>query len=155
MKKFEFRLEKLLDIRKKREEEEKIELARASGAYQLEVNRREKVLSTLREYRKDVMSGGKLDAGKLRAFDQWAKSSDFALMDIDKAIEQRRVVMEEHVKIYTERKRDRRAVEILREKAYSAWQESSRHEEQAELDETGGNLYRRTMEAGKPGGGNS
>lgn len=155
MKKFEFRLERLLDIRRKREEEEKIELAKASGAYQMEVNRKEKVLSTLREYRKDVMSGGKLDAGKLRSFDQWVKASDFALIDIEKAMEAKRVVMEEHVRKYTELKRDRRAVEILREKALAVWQEESRREETAELDETGTTLYRKTMDAAGDRGGNA
>ncbi len=34
MKKFDFKLQKLLEIRQKKEDQEKIELSRASGAYQ-------------------------------------------------------------------------------------------------------------------------
>lgn len=152
LKKFEFRLEKLLEIRRRREDEEKIELARASGAYQIEVNRKEKILHTLREYRKDILSGDRLDAGRLRAFDQWVKASDFAVHDIEKTIEEKRLVMEEHVKKYTGLKRDRRAVEILREKAWDQWRRDERREETAELDETGATLYRKG-EAGREDGG--
>lgn len=55
MKKFDFKLQKLLEIRQDKEEQEKIELGKASGAYQFEVNKKVKILDRLSIFRKDSL----------------------------------------------------------------------------------------------------
>ena len=156
MKKFEFKLQKLLEIRQKKEDEEKLELARASGDYQLSINQKEKILSTVKEYRKSLSdNSGKLDASRLRAFDQYLKNSDFAVVELDVTIAEKRAIMEKHIQIYSELKKDRRAVEILKEKALERYKEEERKEEQSMLDDVGRDIYLKNNNSGNQRGGYS
>lgn len=145
MKRFSFKLQRLLEIREKKEEEAKVELSKASGAYQYEIQRKQKVLSTIDDYRHEIASShAQLDIRKLRHYDQYIKASDFAVLELDKLIEEKRQIMEKYLARYTEAKRDRRAVEILKEKALERYNDEQKKEEQAESDEIGSQNYIRT-----------
>ncbi|OHD55927.1 MAG: flagellar export protein FliJ [Spirochaetes bacterium GWF1_51_8] len=145
MKRFSFRLQRLLDIRKDREEEAKIELAKASGAYQLEVNKKLGMFETLRELRSSLSARGNLTLAELQEYDRLSQDTDLAVLVLDKEIEAKKLIMEEKLVIYTKLKQERRAVEILKEKALEKYREEEKREEQQVLDEMGQNIHRKNQ----------
>lgn len=149
MKKFTFRLERLLEIRQKKEDEQKAELARASGAYQFEVQKREKIKESVKNRRGQLPTGeGKLNALSLRDFDRYATASEIAMNSLEGVIEEKKTVMEKEAARFAELKKDRRAVEIIKEKALARYHETEKKEEQESLDEIGTNMFREKQSAG-------
>lgn len=141
MKKFQFKLQRLLEIRRDREEEQKIVLAKASGEYQKEVMRKQGVLDNVENFRKELKQTAHMSLSQLQAYDLLLQKSDAAIVEIDKEIERRKRVMEKEMEIYVKMKQDRRAVELLKEKAYKQYQEDANKEEIAVLDEIGRNSF--------------
>jgi len=147
LKRFEFRLQKLLEIRKRKEEQEKLELAKASGAYQFVLNKKEKILSNLGEKRKELSNKkGQLNLRELQAYDSMVKDADLAIKKLDVEIEEKRKIMQKHIDKYAELKRERRVVEVLREKAYKKYEEEAGKEEQKLIDEIGKDLFIKNKE---------
>jgi flagellar FliJ protein len=140
MKKFSFRLQRLLDIRQKLEDEQKIVLAKASGDYQLEVNKKNRILETVSHFR-DSIKGKPPDINELRAFDKLLTDSDAAIRVIEIEMEKKRKIMEKELAKYTKLKQDKRAVEILKEKALNEHREAQKREENMEIDEIGKNVF--------------
>lgn len=149
LKKFQFKLERLLEIRKDREEEQKIVLAKASGEYQKEVMRKQAVLDNVEGFRNQLKSIPNPGLSQYQAYDVMLQHSDAAIAEIDKEIEKRKRVMDREMEIYVKLKQDRRAVELLKEKRYKQYQEEAQKEEGAFLDEIGTNNYLKNKEAGK------
>jgi len=147
LKRFEFRLQKLLEIRKRKEEQEKLELAKASGAYQFVLNKKEKILFNLGEKRKELSNKkGQLNLRELQAYDSMVKDADLAIKKLDVEIEEKRKIMQKHIDKYAELKRERRVVEVLREKAYKKYEEEAGKEEQKLIDEIGKDLFIKNKE---------
>ena len=148
MKKFEFRLQRLLEIRQKKEDQEKIELAKASGAYQKELNKKQKILGNIGDFRKDLIQNKKsLSLNMLQSFDKLVRNSEIVMKKLEVVIEEKRAVMQTHIDKYAQLKKDKRAVEILKEKAQKRHDEESSREEQSDLDEIGKNLHLRNKES--------
>lgn len=143
MKRFSFRLERLLEIRKDREEEAKIELAKASGAYQLEVNKKINMQDTLRNLRTELSRREHLSIEELKEYDKLSQDTDLAFLVLDREIDAKRKVMEQKLAVYTKLKQERRAVEILKEKAWEKYQIEEKRQEQQVLDEIGQNIHRK------------
>ncbi len=144
MKKFAFKLQKLLEIRQKKEDQEKLELAKASSAYQAILQKKDKMLANVRDLRRDLkQDDGRIDLSRLRAYDKLTKDTDLAVKKLEPLIEEKRKIMQQHVEKYTALQRDRKAVEILKDKAYSRYQEEANREEQKELDEIAKNIHLR------------
>ncbi len=141
MKKFQFKLQRLLEIREKKEEEARIDLAKVSGEYQKVVNEKTGILDQIRETRHRLSTNPQRDLNELRAYDRLQQDADSAIIELDKEIAARKKVMDAKLAVYTEKKKDRRAVEILREKAYARYEEENRKMEQNEMDEIGKNIY--------------
>lgn len=141
MKKFEFKLQRLLEIRQRQEDEQKIELAKASGAYQLEVNKKTQILDNIHELRQKIKSSGKMSLDTMRAYDILVQNSDTAIREVELEMEKKRLVMEQELKKYTKLKQKRRAVEILKEKAQKKYDTKAQREEINTLDEIGKNIY--------------
>lgn len=149
MKKFEFKMQKLLEIRAKKEDLEKIELAKASGAYQLEVNKKEKILNNVKEFSKSMAADKEhLSINQMHAYDAMAKNADLAIHKLDIVIEEKRKVMQEHIDRYSSAKKDKRAVEIIKEKSYERYLDAANKEEQKEMDEMGKNSFLKHKESG-------
>lgn len=141
MKKFSFRLQRLLEIREKKEEEARIRLAKVSGEYQKVVNQKTALQDQVRETRHRLSSSGTHSLAELQAYDRLQQETDLAILELDKEIVLRKKAMDEQLAVYTELKKDRRAVEILREKALARYEEEARKAEQQDLDEIGKNLF--------------
>ena len=141
MKKFEFKLQRLLEIRQKQEDNQKIELAKASGAYQLEANKKIKILDNIHELRQKIKDSKNMSLDTMRAYDILIQNSDTAINEVEREMEKKRLVMEEELKKYTELKQKRRAVEILKEKAIKEYNIKAQKEETNRLNEIGKNIY--------------
>lgn len=142
MKKFKFNLQKLLEIRQKKEDQEKLELAKASMAYQNVLNKKEKLLSNVKNIRKDLSSDrSKMSLARLQNYDKLTKDTDLAVKALEPVIEEKKKIMQEHIRLYASLQRDRKAVEILKDKAYQRYLEEQNRAEQKELDEIAKNTY--------------
>lgn len=147
MKRFEFRLQKLLEIRQRKEEQEKLELAKASGAYQYVLGKKEKILANLGEKRKELSKKkGKLNLVELQNYDRMVKDADLVIRKLDVEIEEKRKIMQKHIDKYAELKKERRVVELLKEKAYKRYEEEAGKEEQKFIDEIGKDLFTKNKE---------
>ncbi|MCX7882453.1 MAG: hypothetical protein N2314_04450 [Brevinematales bacterium] len=136
MKRFTFRLQKLLEIRQKKEDQQKIILAKASGEYQKELRKQQAIQEhehTLRE--KVKQDQGKSDLSRLKWLDYYGWHSKKIEGDLNRHIEEKKQTMEKELALYTKMRQEKRAVEILREKAWQAHQEAVLKEEQHILDE--------------------
>jgi flagellar FliJ protein len=147
VKKFDFKLQKLLEIRQKKEDQEKIELSRASGAYQFVLNKKEKILSnvqvTLDNLKKNKTG---LTLRELQDYDRLIKNSETSVRMLEEEIEAKRKIMQEHIDKYAALKRDRRVVETLKDKALAKYESDAQMEEQKETDEIGQDLFLRNKE---------
>jgi len=137
MKRFSFRLQRLLEIRQKREEQQKIILARASGEYQKELHKKQAIEEHEHRLREQLKTEKDVpvDMSRLRWLDYYGWHSKKIEPDIQHQIETKRQAMEKELAVYTRLRQEKRAVEILREKAWQAHQEALLKEEQQTLDE--------------------
>lgn len=138
MKRFTFRLQKLLEIRQKKEDQQKIILAKASGAYQKELRKQQSIQEnehTIREKLRETIKKEKIDITKLKWIDYYGWHSKKIKADINRELEQKQTIMERELALYTKLHQEKRAVEILKEKAWQIHQEAILKEEQQILDE--------------------
>ena len=147
MKKFDFKLQRLLEIRQKKEDQEKIELSRASGAYQFVLNKKEKILSNVQVTLDNLKKNkARLTLRELQDYDRLIKNSETSVRMLEEEIEAKRKIMQEHIDKYAALKRDRRVVETLKDKALEKYEADAQMEEQKETDEIGQDLFLRNKE---------
>ncbi len=147
MKKFEFKLQKLLEIRQKKEDQEKIELSKASGAYQFVLNKKEKILSNVQKMLDELKKNkNNLLLKDLQEYDRLVKNSEASVAMLEDEIEEKRKIMQEHIDKYSALKRERKVVETLKEKALIRYELEAGREEQKETDEIGQDLFLRNKE---------
>jgi flagellar export protein FliJ len=88
----------------------------------------------------------KLNLKDLQAYDRMVKDADIAVKKLEDEIEEKRKIMQEHIDKYAALKRERRVVEILKEKAYKRYEEESSKDEQKLIDEIGKDQFVRNKE---------
>ncbi len=141
MKKFEFNLQKLLEIREKKEELQKLKLAKASGEYHLEVNKVEKIKDNVKNYKSKLTKEKNISVENLRLLDYISSNAEKAIKNLEPVIEEKRKKMEREIEIYNSLRRERKVVEILKEKKYNQYMEELNKEEQKLVDEMAKNTY--------------
>ncbi|NLG79667.1 MAG: flagellar export protein FliJ [Firmicutes bacterium] len=155
MRRFRFRLQKLLEVRRLKEDALRQELARAQEALQREKAVLERLGAahgaTLEELRASV--GGTLDV-------QWIAAYHRYLGFLAHRIEEQRAVVDRAAREEAAKRealiaarRARKVVEKLKERAYARYCEEVAREEQAFLDEVGTTRYVR--KGGEELGGNT
>jgi|YNPMSStandDraft_2_1061718.scaffolds.fasta_scaffold00009_39 flagellar export protein FliJ len=135
MKRFVFPLQKLLEIRQKKEDQQKIILARASGEYQKELRKQQAIRENEEKLRERLKQRSDLDISLLRRLDYYGWQSKRIEPDLNKSLNEKRSKMEAELAIYTRLRQERRAVEILKEKAWAEHLQQTQREEQQILDE--------------------
>lgn len=142
MKKFKFNLQKLLEIREKKEELQKVNLAKASGEYQLELNKVESIKNNVKIY-KDLLikKDGKLSIDNLRMLDYISTNAERAIKNLEPVIEEKKKKMEKEIEKYNQLRREKKVVELIKEKKYNQYLEEAEKEEQKIIDEIGKNTY--------------
>ncbi len=143
MKKFQFPLQRLLEIREKKENQQKLILAKVSGEYQVEINRKQQFFDNVKNERQRLSESEQLDLNALRAYDQMDLAAVEASHAMEGTIEEKKKRMMQEMDLYVALKRDRRAVELLKEKAVKDYNEEQGRIEQQESNEIAKNVYLR------------
>lgn len=133
MKRFKFRLQRVLDVRAQIRDEARQELVRRN-------NERDHELSVLRHLEQEYLNNALVDGGTYSASDLLAKGVYSERLEI--AIEHQQVVVqqaiakaEEALDVYIEASKEAKAIEMLREKKLEEFKEEVLKEEAAVLDE--------------------
>ena len=138
MKRFRFRLERVLGLKKRAEKAARLELGRALSALaaaRKRLEESERACALLEEEEGRLSAEGRIGALPLqrallsyaRAFREKAgEEAAAAERELEKAREE-----------WREAKKEARSLEILRERAYRTWREEALKEEARELDEIG------------------
>ncbi len=149
MKKFKFNLQKLLEIRQKKEDLQKVNLAKASGEYQFELNKVEKIKNNVKEYKKFYLKNySRLLVENLKLVDTFSNNAGKAIENLKPLIEEKKRKMEKELDIYNQLRRERRAVEILKEKEYKKYLDELGKEEQKNMDEVAKDIYLKNKAGG-------
>jgi len=143
MQKFQFKLQRLLDFRKIREEQAEAEFAKAARAFLHEKALLRQLESTLAQ----TLDGLKAEQAKpnsllmLKMFqdyiDRTREGIKLQAAQVAAAAEQRQRCL----RLFEEASRRRKAVDNLREKKLQQYQDEVLHEEQSFLDELSGQRY--------------
>lgn len=133
MKRFRFRLQRVLDVRAQIRDEARQELVRRN-------NERDHELSVLRYLEQEYLNNALVDGGTYSASDLLAKGVYSERLEV--AIEHQQVVVqqaiakaEEALDVYIEASKEAKAIEMLREKKLEEFKEEVLKEEAAILDE--------------------
>ena len=138
MKRFRFRLERVLGLKKRAEKAARLELGRALSAVnaaQARLRESERACALLEEEEVRLSAEGRIGALPL----QGALLS-YARAFLERAREEAAAAereLEAARQGWREAKKEARSLELLRERAYRAWQEKTWKEEDRELDEIG------------------
>jgi flagellar FliJ protein len=143
MQKFLFKLQRLLDFRKIREEQAEVEFAKATRVFLHE----KELLKQLEIKLMSTLDGLKIEQGKpisllmLKMFqdyiDRTREGIKFQTTKVAVAAERRQHCL----KLYEEASRHRKIVDNLRERKLQQYQEETLHEEQEFLDELSSQRY--------------
>jgi len=147
MKRFDFKLQKLLEIRQKKEDLQKIKLAKASGEYQFELSKIGKIKNNLKDFKKSIFSDrNKISSENLRLLGFLSNKAFVAIESLKPIIEDKKNKMDKELQIYLELKKQKRVVEVLKEKQYQQYLEESAKEEQKILDDVAKDVYLKNKE---------
>ncbi|MGL5721904.1 MAG: flagellar export protein FliJ [Brevinema sp.] len=138
MKKFQFRLQRILDLREKLEEEQKLKLAAAAAAYQELLQRQDRLYQLAKEVREassEQMLEGNVDLGLLQRADKLFAEAQQLEIEQKPLLEQAQRRMEKEKNEYSRLHRDKKAVELLRDKKLKEYKQEEIREETNFLDE--------------------
>ena len=133
MKRFAFKLQKVLQLRKNREEESKIELGRAVGVLS-EIENRIRITAANRHHAAAERFANAGNAAGMAAWDNYIIRLDQEAERLAKEAAQAELVVEEKRELYLEASRDLKAIEKLKEKQEKEHRKEMFAAETAELD---------------------
>jgi flagellar FliJ protein len=147
MKRFHFSLEKVLELRKYREQETKIELGRAIGILS-EIENNIKALALDRHRAAGERFARENSTADILAWDAYImrldQTRDKLLEDAAKAEQ----LVEEKRAVYIEASRDRKVIDTLKEKRQKEYRKERFAEEMRELDDVSGGARAREAARG-------
>lgn len=137
MGKFKFKLETVLNLRRKREEDALRALAQSQRVYQHELSKKSKLVSDLSEalIRRENLG---IDAIGIDAFQleqSFITGTKQRIIQQDQALVRASRGVEKALRAYLYSKRQTRMIEILREKQFKEFRKALAKKEQKELDE--------------------
>ncbi len=142
MKKFTFRLQRVLDAKESEEKEKQREL----GVAQRELTEAEHQLAHLQEQlQEELQRANELNQGTVQAWQaltqhRWQKHLAGEIRKAQKDVEQAREIVEQARDVLIETSREKRVLEKLREKQYEEHQKLVLTELQNQLDDIGGRM---------------
>jgi flagellar FliJ protein len=141
MKRFSFNMEKVLSLRKFREQETKIELGRAVGALAEIENSIKRTAAERLHAAGERFSGGN-EAPDILAWDNYITRLDQEAEKLTEDAARAEMVVEEKRGLYLEASRERKVIEKLREKKEKEYRRETLAEETKELDDIAGGVAR-------------
>jgi flagellar FliJ protein len=146
---FKFRLDPVVSLKKRAEDLRRTELAEARK----ELGKKENRLVNLFEHRKacqqklapEIAESGLDVPGRLVYYAYMERLTD-AIADQTAAVKQTREDVDTKLERLLESSREKKALENLKQRVRDRFVRDARRAEQASLDDTAGNLHRRTSE---------
>ncbi|MGL4367173.1 MAG: flagellar export protein FliJ [Brevinemataceae bacterium] len=138
MKKFSFKLQRILDIRTRLEEEQKLKLLSVSSEYQHLVQKKKDILDkalVARQTVEDCIISKNISAVQLRMIDMMCSHADTLSRSLDVDIEKKRQKMEEEKSKYLKSRQDKRSLEILKEREWDKFKLYQQRNEEKTVDE--------------------
>ena len=143
MKKFNFKLQKILDIREKLELEQKNILTKAASEYQQVVSKRDENIAKVNQSREVLYSQMKAQTVSI----QQLKTIDFLQSQVDQfsrslaiPMEEKRKKMEQERVKYNKLVKDRKSIELLKEQEFKKYKIAQQRSETLEMDEIAKNF---------------
>lgn len=146
MKKFKFKLQKLLDIKLAAEDVIKHELAKAVGEQNVLRVKQQKYIAEIEKEKKtfhEKMKTGKYQFNELRVYSHFNEFADKVIKDSEQEIESMEPAINEIRSRLTEATKARRVIEKLKEKRYSEWKYEVRKHEDKEIDDMNQRVFAR------------
>ncbi|MGL4388060.1 MAG: hypothetical protein ACRCTJ_01530 [Brevinema sp.] len=144
MKKFKFSLQSLLEIRERLEDGQKNKLAKAAGEYKLSLEKQalsfQKVASAKDKISESIKQN-KISMEQLRQLDFLYKQAQQLSFSMEEEIEKKRKKMEHEKEEYNKRYRDKKALELLKEKELVTYKKALAHQENIIMDEISKNQF--------------
>jgi flagellar FliJ protein len=148
MKKFKFRLEKLLEARLAKEKGVKIELAHAISEQNVFRTKQSNYISRMEDQKKlfhDKMKSGKINISELKNYHFFEVTVDLVIADTRNKID----AMEPAINVIrnklNEAVKERRVIEKLKERRHDEWQYLANRAEYNEVDDMNQKLYMRKI----------
>ena len=148
MKKFKFRLEKLLEARLAKEKGVKVELAHAVSEQNLFRAKQSEYIGRMEEQKKlfhGKMKSGQLNISELKNYHVFEVTADLVIADSQKKID----AMEPAINVIrnklNEAVKERRVIEKLKERRHDEWQYLANRAEYNEVDDMNQKLYMRRI----------
>ena len=143
MKKFNFKLQKILDVREKLELEQKNILTKAASEYQQVVSKRDENIAKVDKSREALYSQMKTEAVSI----QQLQTIDFLQSQVDQLsralaipMEEKRKKMEQERVKYNKLVKDRKSMELLKEQELKKYKVGQQRSETLEMDEIAKNF---------------
>ena len=143
---FRFRLESLLKFRQNEEEEARLELVRVRNEIarlEDELEKLENLIRESEEKRLEALSSG-ATGSVIRTWDEYIQKLRFEKVKLLGEIEKKREEEREKLEVYLERRRDRMALEKLKERKFQEYMEELNRQERKFLDEVAEKKYWRS-----------
>lgn len=136
MKRFRFRLDNVLRMRKKREETVEREFARGKGELVGIENRIRDIHRTLREFRRSADYGaGEFTAAEAVAVDLYISRLESEIRKLDRRREEKLLEVNRVMARLVEARKARKVMEVLRERQWGRYLAESNREETNDLDD--------------------
>jgi flagellar FliJ protein len=148
MKKFKFRLEKLLEARLAKEKQVKLELAKVVSEQNIFRMRQSEYRARVEDQKirfHEKMAGGKTSYGELSMYHRFAEFSAKVISDAQQKIEAMEPAINRVRSRLAEASKERRVIEKLKEKRHGEWQYKVNRSEMLEIDDMNQKLYARRI----------
>lgn len=148
MKKFKFRLEKLLDAKNAKEKSIKLELAKVVSEQNLFRTKQNDYRDRVRKQADEIhnkMKEGNIRIDQLKAFHSFERVSDLAIADSQNKIDAMEPAINQVRGRLNEAVKERRTIEKLKERRKAEWQYKVTTAEHNENDDVNQKLYMRRI----------
>ena len=145
MKRFEFRFQRILEIKERIEETRKIALGEVVAVLNQEQDHLDRLRQTQTVYRQasQRLPTDRLDPSLLGVNESYLLRLRREIEQQAQRLAEAELKVEEQRAVLVEATVERRVYETLKERAVVSYQRESKRQERIELDEIGGQLYRR------------
>lgn len=138
MKKFKFRMQKLLDIREKLELEQKNKLAKVAAEYQQVIQKQDQILVKTNDCKQKVykdIDNGLVSIQSLRYIDQLNSQALQYVRALMPEVENKKSIMEKEREKYAQLHKDKKVLENLKKKELRKYKQIQSRIELMEMDE--------------------
>lgn len=144
MKRFAFRLQRVLDLRARAEDEAKQELAKAVGVLVGIEQRLKETAEEIVRAAKDRFKGGR-SVAELRASELYLVRLEKTKQSLLEAAAKAELEVQRRREVFVEASRERKVIEKVQDKKKAEHKKAAEKEEAQRLDEIAGNAYIRSM----------